>query len=252
MHRFFVNKKNILENQEKIIIDDLEDIKHIYRVLRLGQGENLEVCDGENHDFIGEILSIEKSKITLNIIEKRMGNRESNVEITLFQGIPKSTKMETVIQKCTELGIFKIVPMITERTVVQLKDKKAEDKKIERWQKIADSAAKQSKRGIIPKIDEPITFQEMLKILSQYDLSIIPYEKEDSLGMKGLLKDSHNFKKVAIMIGPEGGFEEGEILKAKDYGAISVTLGPRILRTETAGFVALSILMYEIGDLGGI
>jgi 16S rRNA (uracil1498-N3)-methyltransferase len=159
--------------------------------------------------------------------------------------------MDMIIQKCTELGIVKIVPVITERTIVQIKDKKAETKKIQRWQKVADSAAKQCKRGVIPKVTQPVSFEEMIHNLSTYDLKIIPYEQERKEGLKNILSTNKEYKKVAIIIGPEGGFEQDEVIKAQNAGITSITLGPRILRTETAGFVALSILMYEIGDLGG-
>ncbi|TCO80051.1 16S rRNA (uracil(1498)-N(3))-methyltransferase [Marinisporobacter balticus] len=252
MHRFFVNEKNILGEEQKIIIDDKEDVKHIGKVLRLSQEDRIEICDGQNIDYIGEIISLTKSEIIVNILERRLSKTEPLVNITLFQGIPKSAKMDMIIQKCTELGIKRIVPVVTERTIVQLKDEKAETKKIERWQKVADAAAKQCKRGRIPTIAYPISFEEMLNEIATYDLRMIPYEQEENRGIKGLLKNNGDYKSVAIIIGPEGGFEKDEIIAAQGKGALSVTLGPRILRTETAGFVALSILMYEMGDLGGI
>lgn len=252
MHRFFVDEKNISEENQKIIINNKEDVKHIGRVLRLSKEDCIEICDGKNHDYIGKIVSLEKSEIIVNILEKGLSKTEPPVNITLFQGIPKSAKMDMIIQKCTELGINKIVPVNTERTIVQLKDKKAEGKKIERWQKVADAAAKQCKRGKIPTIDYPISFEEMINEISEYNLKIIPYEQEENTGIKRLLKSKKGYESIAIIIGPEGGFEKSEIKLAKDNGVIPVTLGPRILRTETAGFVALSILMYEIGDLGGI
>jgi 16S rRNA (uracil1498-N3)-methyltransferase len=252
MHRFFVDKKNILEDQKSIVIHDMEDVKHINKVLRLIEGEKLEICDGNNKEYITEIIAIEKSKIYLEILETREGKTEPNIEVTLFQAIPKSTKMDIIIQKCTEVGIKSIIPIFTERTVVQLKDKKSQEKKVERWQKIANEAAKQCKRGMIPQIGLPITFHDMLQAVTQYDLSVIPYEKEACRGLKKLFAGRKNIKKVAIMIGPEGGFEESEIAQAKEADMIPITLGPRILRTETAGLVTLSIFMYEIGDLGGI
>ncbi|QEK12367.1 16S rRNA (uracil(1498)-N(3))-methyltransferase [Crassaminicella thermophila] len=252
MNRFFVDEKNISEEEAQIIINDIEDVKHIKKVLRLTEGDCIEVCDGNKNEYIGKISSLLKSEIRLNILEKKVAKTEPKVDITLFQGIPKSSKMDIIIQKCTELGIHKIVPIITERTIVQIKDKKAEAKKIERWQKVAEAAAKQCKRGIIPNIGNPIPFKEMLKLLSEYDLSIIPYEQEKNTGLKRLIKKNKDYKKIAIIIGPEGGFEKSEIIGAQEKGTLPITLGPRILRTETAGFVALSILMYEIGDLGGI
>lgn len=252
MHRFFVDKRNVLEDEGIILIDNQDDVKHITKVLRLAEKESVEVCDGDHHDYIGEITSATKSEVKLRIMEKYRSKTEANIFITLYQGIPKSTKMDMIVQKCTELGINQIVPIMTQRTIVQLKDKKSEEKKVERWQKIADEAAKQCKRGILPTISAPITFQQILKNMAQYDLVVIPYEKEEAMGFKSIAGRNDDFKKVAIIIGPEGGFEEDEVRAAKDAGAVPITLGPRILRTETAGFVALSILMYELGDLGGI
>ncbi|QXM06201.1 16S rRNA (uracil(1498)-N(3))-methyltransferase [Crassaminicella indica] len=251
MHRFFVDRKNISEEKKEIIIDYREDVKHIGKVLRLCKEDCIEVCDGNNNDYIGKIISISKSQIKLEILERKICDTEPQIQVALFQGIPKSSKMDMIVQKCTELGIYKIVPIITERTIVQLKDKKAEIKKIERWQKIADSAAKQCKRGIIPKVEAPLSFEEMLNSLADYDLKIIPYEQEKKVGLKNILSRNKEYKKIAIIIGPEGGFEYEEIIKAHNAGIVPIMLGPRILRTETAGLVALSVLMYEIGDLGG-
>ncbi len=252
MNRFFVDKQNIVEDLQQIMIVDQDDVKHIERVLRLKQGDRVEICDGQNTEYIAEIYSMDKKEIKLSMIEKWSSRTEPPIEITLFQGIPKAAKMDVIIQKCTELGIARIVPVITERTIVQLKDQKSEEKKVERWQKIADEAAKQSKRGIIPQIALPVAFSESVKNGPKFDLAVIPYEKETAVGLKGVLRQRVNAKKVAIYIGPEGGFGEREIEEAKQAGIVPVTLGPRILRTETAGFVALSILMYELGDLGGI
>ncbi|MBB6217934.1 16S rRNA (uracil1498-N3)-methyltransferase [Anaerosolibacter carboniphilus] len=252
MNRFFVDKQNIVEDMQQIVIDDPDDVKHIQRVLRLEQGDAVEICDGQNMEYIAEISSMDKSVIRLNIVEKWAGSTEPPIEITLFQGIPKATKMDVIIQKCTELGISRIVPVITERTIVQLKDQKSEEKKVERWQKIADEAAKQCKRGIIPRIELPMVFSEAIKDIQDFDLTLIPYEREVSLGLKGVLRQQVGATKIGIYIGPEGGFGEKEIEGAKKAGIVPVTLGPRILRTETAGFTALSILMYELGDLGGI
>ncbi len=248
MNRFFVDTKNILEEQNYIFIDNVEDNKHISKVLRLTEGDCIEVCDGHNNEYITKIQTISKSKVDLSILEKKLSETEPNIKVTLFQSIPKSDKMEMIIQKVTELGIFNVFPVISKRTIIKLNGKN-EQKKIERWRRIAIEAAKQCKRGIIPDINTPITFEQMLESVYQYDLVIIPYEKEKGQGFKNLLKSNGCLKKIAIVIGPEGGFDDQEILTARKAGAVPVTLGPRILRTETAGFVALSILMYEIGDI---
>ncbi len=251
MNRFFVDKDNILEDQGYIIIDDKEDVKHIGRVLRLKEEDEVEVCDKANVEYICKIASMEKNQVEVKILEKRCSASEPPIDVVLFQGIPKSSKMELIIQKCTEIGINKIVPIITDRTIVQLKDKKSEDKKLDRWQKIADEAAKQCRRGIIPKILKPMTYDEMINKVEDYDVVIIPYEEEKNNGIKSVLKTVENAKSVAIVIGPEGGFEKDEIQKAIESKITPVSLGPRILRTETAGFTALTIVMYELGDLGG-
>ncbi|KXG75864.1 16S rRNA (uracil(1498)-N(3))-methyltransferase [Thermotalea metallivorans] len=252
MNRFFVDKQNIVEDRHQIFIDDQDDIKHIEKVLRLKKGDCIEICDGQNMEYIAQIIVLTKKRIELKILEKGTAKTEPPIQVTLFQGIPKAGKMDVIIQKCTELGIRNIVPMMTERTVVQLKDQKAEEKKVERWQKIADEAAKQCKRGVIPQIGLPKAFEEAVGDAREFDLSVIPYEKEGAFGLKHVTETKQSLKKIAIFIGPEGGFEEQEIVRASKAGIIPVTLGPRILRTETAGFVALSILMYALGDLGGI
>ncbi len=252
MNRFFVDVENIIEQENYIRMDDQEDRKHILKVLRLNIGDCVEISDGCGYVYIAEIQSISESAIDLKLLEKRKSEAEPDVKITLFQSIPKSDKMEIIIQKTVELGITEIVPVISQRTVVRLHSKN-EQKKLERWRKIASEAAKQCKRGIIPNVHPPISFEQMLEQICQYDFVVIPYEKEKELGLKDLLKNrGPAWKKIGIVIGPEGGFAEEEISTAKRAGAVSVTLGPRILRTETAGFVALSIFMYEIGDLGGI
>ena len=252
MNRFFVDVENIIEQENYIRMDDQEDRKHLLKVLRLNIGDCVEISDGCGYVYIAEIQSISESAIDLKLLEKRKSEAEPDVKITLFQSIPKSDKMEIIIQKTVELGITEIVPVISRRTVVRLHSKN-EQKKLERWRKIASEAAKQCKRGIIPNVHPPISFEQMLEQICQYDFVVIPYEKEKELGLKDLLKNrGPAWKKIGIVIGPEGGFAEEEISTAKRAGAVSVTLGPRILRTETAGFVALSIFMYEIGDLGGI
>lgn len=252
MHRFFVDKQNIQEENDVIIVTDSDDVKHIAKVLRLKEKDEIEICDANNNEYIGEICYLDKSGIKLKILTKHRTLTESDVEVTLFQGIPKASKMDYIIQKCTEMGVHAIVPVITERTIVQIKDKKTEGKKVERWQKVAEEAAKQSKRGIIPKILEPLSFNELLNSISDYDLMLVPYEKELKSSMRQVFKHKKLMNRIGIIVGPEGGFEENEIEAAKDCGVIPVTLGPRILRTETAGLISLSIVMYELGDLGGV
>lgn len=251
MNRFFVNKENIFEDQSKIVIDEIEDIKHITKVLRLGQGDEIEICNKEKIDYRAVILSLEKNLVECKIIEKGPSQTESHIEIVLFQGVPKASKMDLIIQKNVEIGVNKIIPFISRRCVVKIKDKKAEAKKIERWQKIANEAAKQCKRGVLPVIEDLVEITDLEGILEEFDLVIIPYEEEKDNDLRRALTSSTDIKKIGIIIGPEGGFTKEETQVVAEWGAIPVSLGPRILRTETAGIVTSSIVMYELGDLGG-
>lgn len=248
MHRFFVDTRNINENTIEI---DREDVKHIVNVLRLEAGEEIEVCDKLGTDYKCKIVEANKESVICKIIESYRSRGESEIEITLFQGLPKSTKMDLIVQKSTELGVKRIVPLVTSRSIVKINDRKKEDKKIERWTKIAEEAAKQSKRGIIPEISPIMAFAEMLEHLREEAMVIVPYESEENIGIKSVIKDC-KYKKINIIIGPEGGFAEGEIESLKDMNSHIVTLGPRILRTETAGFTTISVVLYELGDLGVI
>lgn len=240
MPKFFVLPKNITDNQ---IIIDGDDAKHIKNVLRMREKESITVCDGNENDYECEILSFGENLVSLRINSKNRCFAEPNVKVTLFQGLPKADKMELIIQKCVELGIDKIVPVETEHTVVKL-DKK-EQKKLDRWRKISESAAKQSGRGKIPEIGNILSFKEAISKTKEYDLSIIPYEKEEIKTLK-FIRDEKECKSVAVFIGPEGGFSNDEVLAAKNCNIIPITLGKRILRTETAGFSTLNIILYEL------
>jgi 16S rRNA (uracil1498-N3)-methyltransferase len=248
VHKFFVSQDNIF-GDEAIIQGD--DVKHIYKVLRLAEGTDISINNCEGQEYLGEIQSIDKTQVKVKLKEKLQINNESAIEIYLFQGLPKSSKMDLIVQKNCELGVREITPVITRRVVV--KNELGEFKKIDRWARIALEASKQSKRTIIPKINTPIEFKELLEELKKMDLIIVPYENENGFGIKNMINniDKAKIKKVGIIIGPEGGFEEEEIDILKNIGAFIVTLGPRILRTETAGFVSTSLVMYELGDLGG-
>ncbi|MBS6023140.1 MAG: 16S rRNA (uracil(1498)-N(3))-methyltransferase [Paeniclostridium sordellii] len=248
MDRFFVEKKNVnLENNTCII--EGEDVKHISKVLRCRVGEELEICDNDNNEYICEITSIDKSEVQLNIIDKVDIRRESDLKIKVYQGLPKGPKMEMILQKLTEVGVDEIILVQTKRTVVKVEDKK-EDKKIERWERIIYEAAKQSKRGKIPKLRGILSFKEALSDMGKNDLNIAPYENERTKSIKQAIK-GQDINNIGIFVGPEGGFEDTEIKDIEDIGGQSVSLGPRILRTETASLVASSIVLYELSDLGG-
>jgi len=249
VHKFFVPKNNMVG--DTAIIEG-DDVKHIYKVLRLELGDAVSInnCDGE--EFLGQIEDINKKQVIVRCTEKLELDNESPVEVYLFQGLPKSTKMDLIVQKATELGVKEVTPIITERVVV--KSELGEFKKLDRWNRIALEACKQSKRSIITKVNTPIEFQGLLDLLKNMDLIVVPYENAKGHGIKNMVSsiNKSHIKKVAVIIGPEGGFDEEEINKLKELKAYIVTLGPRIFRTETAGFVCVSLIMYELGDLGGI
>lgn len=241
MHRFFINKEDI---KGKRIIVKGEDVKHISNALRLRSGGNTVLCDGEGKDYIVSIMDIDKNSVITEILNIEESVGEIDLDITIYQGMPKSTKMEFVIQKCTELGANKIVPIVSERTVVKLASINDEIKKINRWQKIAEEAAKQSNRGRIPCIGMPMSFENAVTDSLNKDLSLIPYEKEKDISLKDILSNARP-ESIGVFIGPEGGFEDKEVQLAIDNKAKVVTLGNRILRTETAALTVLSCILYE-------
>lgn len=246
MHRFFANIDQLFDNKIEI---KGKDVKHIKDVLRLNPKEKVEiVIDG--YVYLCEIVSLQKDKILTEVVEKSKGNNESPIHIVLYQGLAKANKMETIIQKCTEIGVKEFYPVALKRSVVKVKDISKEQAKVERWNTIAEEAAKQCKRDILPKVHNIISFQEMIELLKNEKNIVVPYEEEKGNFIKGNLKLDGD--KVHLIIGPEGGFEADEIEILKSIGAKTVTLGPRILRTETAGVVAATILLYEFGDLGVI
>ena len=241
MPRFFVEPSSV--GEDKIVLSK-EDSKHVKTVLRGKIGEELTICDGLGTDYICTIMSME-DEVWVNILEQMPSVAEPKTKITLYQGLPKADKMELIIQKCVELGVERIVAVSTERAIVKL-DKK-EDKKIERWQKIAEAAAKQSGRGRIPEIaPKVLRFAEAIEEATKLDGAIIPYEKEDARGLRQFVS-GFTGAHIGVFIGPEGGFSEAEIALALEKEVLPVTLGKRILRTETAGMTAIAILLYELG-----
>lgn len=248
MHKFFIRRENI--SGEKLNITG-DDVNHIYKVLRLNIGDIILVCDGEGNEYISRINEINKKEVKCDIIESSINQSEPPIKIILFQGLPKAQKMELIIQKGVEIGICKFQPVITQRVVVKTEGKDISNK-LERWRRISEEAAKQSNRGIIPEILEPIAFEDAVKAIRDLDLFIVPYEKERSNSLKKILTDYKHAKNIGIFIGPEGGFDESEIDICIKRGIIPVTLGPRILRTETAGIAVSSMVLYEIGDMGGL
>ncbi len=240
MPKFFVTPQQM---REKTILLEGEDAKHIKTVLRSKIGEEITVCDGNGMDYNCRIMALEDKNVEVEILEKFFCDAEPNVKITLFQGLPKADKMELIIQKCVELGVDRIVAVATERSIVKLDKKEA--KKIERWQKIAEAAAKQSGRGKIPEIGGVLTFSQAVAEAKALDGALIPYEKEREQGLRQFVR-GFSGKRLGVFIGPEGGFAPEEIEKAMEAGVLPVTLGKRILRTETAGMVTVALLLYEL------
>lgn len=246
MHRFFIS--NTQFNGETFILNQKEDVRHLTKALRVTIGEKIELCIEETgEEWITEVTSIESDHVILNAIEKSSINRESPISITLYQGLPKADKMELIVQKSTELGIREIVPVEMDRCVVKLKDKDRV-KKQERWQKIAYEAAKQSKRARIPQVALPIKLKPLESALKSHDLVIFLYENEKDCSIQKTLEACKG-QNIALVVGPEGGFSESEVEVLADYGCISTTLGPRILRTETAGLACIAIVQYALGDI---
>jgi len=240
MPKFFFNKNEINRGQVQLFG---EDEKHIKTVLRAREGEEITLCDGEGMDYQCRIASLERG-VLLDILSKEVCETEPKVKITLYQGLPKADKMELIIQKCVELGVDRIVAVSTERAIVKL-DKK-ETKKLERWQKIAEAAAKQSSRGKIPEIGQQVLkFKEAVAEAKELDGAIIPYEREQERGIRQFV-EGFKGESIGVFIGPEGGFAEEEIALAQENGITPITLGKRILRTETAGMTTTAILLYEL------
>ena len=245
MQRFFVETYQIEEEKHCIHVTGA-DVNHIKNVLRMKLGEELWISDGGTKEYRCEIESLGDEEVLLHIIYAQEPDYELPNRIYLFQGLPKADKMELIIQKAVELGVYAIVPVETKRCVVKLDEKKAA-KKTARWQQIAESAAKQSKRMLIPKIHEVMSFQDALKLAEELDIRLIPYELAKGMKeTKEILNQIRPGQSVGIFIGPEGGFEENEVSQALEKGAQAITLGRRILRTETAGLAILSVLMFQL------
>ena len=239
MYNFFVNDE--CRQGDRYIISGA-DHNHIKNVLRMKVGDTILISANGKSDLC-EIETIDNDEIIAPIIEEDYQNTELPLQIHLFQGLPKSDKMELIIQKAVELGVYSITPIEMRRCIVKLDDKKKKSKQT-RWQSISESAAKQSKRNLIPEINETISYKAALDAAKELDLLLVPYENEDGiLSTKEALKELKKAKSVGIIIGPEGGFDEGEIEAAKNAGGRIISLGKRILRTETAAITAVGMCM---------
>lgn len=243
MYHFYVEPEAVSTDTVRITGGD---VNHIKNVLRMRPGEEIMILDGSGMEYRCEIQTI-ADEVLAKVLEAKKTEAELSVRLLLFQGLPKKDKMELIIQKAVELGVSEIIPVLTKRTVVKLEDKKKEQKKLERWQAIAEAAAKQSGRGIIPKVCEAVKFAEAVKQAKTLDEALIPYELAEGMDeARERIRGLHDKKTIGIFIGPEGGFEEDEIALAAEAGIHPITLGKRILRTETAGLCILSVIMFEL------
>ncbi len=246
MSRFFVNERDIGDSE--IFITDPGDLRHMKKVLRLKPGDTVEVSDSVKWEYRAVIEEITDDSAVLRITDKQTFAREPRIRVTLFQGVPKASKMDEIVQKCTELGVSEIYPVFMDRTVVVEKD--GFGKKIVRWRKVAAEAVKQCRRGRIPEVGEQLSFGQMTGMLSDFDKVIFPYENETGRTIKDALREyltkDAKPERIAVIIGPEGGFSDSEAEALKTFGADCVSLGKTVLRTETAGPAALAMIMYEL------
>lgn len=243
MYRFFVEQNQIDEEQKKIHITG-NDVNHIKNVLRMKAGEEILISCGAEWEYVCAVETLETEAVIASILYVQEAGNELPSKIYLFQGLPKSDKMELIIQKAVELGVYQVIPVETKRCVVKL-DEKKKAAKAKRWQGISESAAKQSKRMIIPQIHEVMNYKQAIAYAEQLDVRLIPYEcAEDMEHTRVLLQSIQPGQSIGIFIGPEGGFAEEEVTFALEHKVEPITLGKRILRTETAGMTVLSILMF--------
>ncbi|UOF88916.1 16S rRNA (uracil(1498)-N(3))-methyltransferase [Fodinisporobacter ferrooxydans] len=249
MQRYFVERSQVdLANGLVRITGD--DVKHITRVLRMKPGDTVIVSDGCGTSCTVALKELQEFEV-IGDIRHSLQSREPQVKITLVQGLPKGDKMDLIVQKGTEIGVSEIIPVETARSIVKY-DEKKQTKAVERWRKIAKEAAEQAHRDAIPAVQRPQPLRQWMNKLSQYDLVLVPYEGEIVQTMQQILRTAGPIHRICIAIGPEGGWDDGEIAEFLALHAQPVTLGPRILRTETAGLVAAAVILYEYGEMGGV
>ncbi len=247
MHQFFVKPEQVAASPAEITGGDYN---HIRNVLRLRPGDRILLQDGTGKEYLCRILEFDDSRqaVRMEILDFFASAGELPAKITLFQGYPKGDKMETIVQKAVELGAYEIVPVMMKRSVVKLDDRRAQ-KKVERLRAVAASAAEQSKRGIMPEVSEVMDWQETVKYAGEMDYLLLPYEQAEGMeAARNVLRSAKGKKRIGVFIGPEGGFDAAEVEQLREIGAQVMTLGHRILRTETAGMTVLSLLMFLLEE----
>lgn len=251
MHRFFISERDL---RNDVALLSPEDTRHARDVLRLDAGDHIVLVIPDGPQYVAQITLMGPSRMAAQILREQACISEPPVKITLYQGIPKGDKMDMTVQKCTELGIYRIVPVFCQRTVVRWSETKCRERR-ERWQRIAKEAARQSRRSSYPQVAFPVEFENTVggldTILSDKEtLGMIPWEEEHRHGIKQILKSHKHVKNILLWVGPEGGLDPVEVAMVTRAGGLSVSLGPRILRSETAGLVVVTMVLYELGDLG--
>lgn len=247
MHRFLVAPEQVKEETITLVG---EDLKHLSQVLRLGPGDIIGVFDGSGMEYEVRLKHVDKHEAIADILSFRASDTEPHLKVTLFQGLPKGEKMDWIIQKAVELGVYQIIPVITQRSVVQL-DHKERQKKAERWSRIAREAAKQCGRAFVPQVLAPSSLEDILSLRDNYDAAVLLYENEQKKCLKELLicYTINKIGEIALFVGPEGGFSNLEVDKCLQKRFEVAGLGKRILRAETAAISGLSIIMYEMGEM---
>ncbi|MBP1999151.1 16S rRNA (uracil1498-N3)-methyltransferase [Paenibacillus shirakamiensis] len=254
MQRYFIPTDQFGDSE---VVITGEDARHIARVMRGKPKDQVIVSDGISREAVVELVLVDPLEVTAVIIETMDMSQEAWLQVTVAQSLPKGDKMELVIQKCTEIGATAFVPFLSERTIVQY-DERKEDKRVTRWRKIAKEAAEQAHRSKVPDIEFSHSWKQLLQTFESYDLVLLCYEKEEGRQLRDVLQpfvenmDRSRTYRMLIAVGPEGGLTEKEVQQAETSGALSIGLGRRILRTETAAMAALTCMLYETGEMGGV
>jgi len=250
MQRYFISPEQMSEREATLRGDDAH---HLMRVMRAAPGDNVVVSNGVDRECVAEVIELQKDAVRLSLVEERPMAGEPRAAVWIAQSLPKGDKLETVIQKGTEIGATAFLPFLSARTIVQY-DAKKEAKRLERWRKIAKEAAEQAHRSKVPDVREPMQWKQLMALVREASFALFCYEKEHARTLKEALrqaKEAANGGPVLVIVGPEGGFTAEEAAEAEASGATPIGLGPRILRTETAGLVAASCILYELGEMGG-
>jgi 16S rRNA (uracil1498-N3)-methyltransferase len=240
--RIFIDADKIHNNIATI---DGSDLNYLKNVMRLKVGDEIAVLDNKSREFASKIISMDKNSIKAQFLAEKQPKSELKIQVTIAQGLPKNPKMDIIVQKATELGAARVIPLMTERSVIKLRDKKEIQKKVERWRKIAKEAAEQSGRSVIPVIDDIKSFREIFLLCDNFDSCVMLWEMEKERTLKTFFRENKKIKNMLILIGPEGGFSHDEASLAKTQGFPTITIGNRILRTETAAPAVLSMINYE-------